>query len=106
MYALVPTGKGRSSLLLIIHATALIRSASLGLLPSGDASPLNRISYSRYGPAAIGAGPASATDRKSTRLNSSHGYISYAVFCLKKKKKNKRRPQTRRSTKISKHITG
>src|SRR2546422_7802949 len=30
--------------------------------------------------------PANA-DRKSTRLNSSHGYISYAVFCLKKKKK-------------------
>src|SRR2546422_5684969 len=28
-------------------------------------------------------------DRKSTRLNSSHGYISYAVFCLKKKKENK-----------------
>src|SRR2546429_1476613 len=28
-----------------------------------------------------------ATDRKSTRLNSSHGYISYAVFCLKKKNK-------------------
>src|SRR5687768_18349012 len=27
-------------------------------------------------------------DRKSTRLNSSHGYISYAVFCLKKKTKN------------------
>src|SRR2546422_10153689 len=27
-----------------------------------------------------------AEDRKSTRLNSSHGYISYAVFCLKKKK--------------------
>src|SRR5687768_17896375 len=30
---------------------------------------------------------SSSTDRKSTRLNSSHGYISYAVFCLKKKKK-------------------
>src|SRR2546422_1423964 len=30
-------------------------------------------------------------DRKSTRLNSSHGYISYAVFCLKKKKKKKKR---------------
>src|SRR2546422_7045755 len=29
-----------------------------------------------------------AGDRKSTRLNSSHGYISYAVFCLKKKKKH------------------
>src|SRR2546429_1581573 len=28
-------------------------------------------------------------DRKSTRLNSSHGYISYAVFCLKKKKTNR-----------------
>src|SRR2546422_9821412 len=27
-------------------------------------------------------------DRKSTRLNSSHGYISYAVFCLKKKKRH------------------
>src|SRR2546430_2846540 len=29
------------------------------------------------------------SDRKSTRLNSSHSQISYAVFCLKKKKKNK-----------------
>src|SRR2546422_6887197 len=35
------------------------------------------------------AGERDAGDRKSTRLNSSHGYISYAVFCLKKKKKNK-----------------
>src|SRR2546429_917340 len=32
---------------------------------------------------------SSGKDRKSTRLNSSHGYISYAVFCLKKKKKVK-----------------
>src|SRR2546429_2206839 len=31
----------------------------------------------------------SSVDRKSTRLNSSHGYISYAVFCLKKKKKTR-----------------
>src|SRR2546429_6392228 len=31
------------------------------------------------------------TDRKSTRLNSSHGYISYAVFCLKKKTNNTKR---------------
>src|SRR2546422_4446476 len=30
--------------------------------------------------------PVAQKDRKSTRLNSSHGYISYAVFCLKKKK--------------------
>src|SRR5580692_12388436 len=40
----------------------------------------------------MGAGAEAAapirTDRKSTRLNSSHSQISYAVFCLKKKKKN------------------
>src|SRR5687768_18136816 len=34
---------------------------------------------------------ADKADRKSTRLNSSHGYISYAVFCLKKKKKKHER---------------
>src|SRR5436305_8785843 len=34
----------------------------------------------------------SAVDRKSTRLNSSHVRISYAVFCLKKKKYNERHP--------------
>src|SRR2546422_2290011 len=33
-----------------------------------------------------GLGGRSRADRKSTHLNSSHGYISYAVFCLKKKK--------------------
>src|SRR2546422_3478812 len=36
-----------------------------------------------------GVQPQRARDRKSTRLNSSHGYISYAVFCLKKKKKTR-----------------
>src|SRR5438552_18542878 len=35
---------------------------------------------------------ASRRDRKSTRLNSSHQIISYAVFCLKKKKKKQNRP--------------
>src|SRR5437762_9936144 len=34
---------------------------------------------------AVGAGSADMIDRKSTRLNSSHRCISYAVFCLKKK---------------------
>src|SRR2546422_2987973 len=38
-------------------------------------------------------------DRKSTRLNSSHGYISYAVFCLKKKKKKTREMEIVRKTK-------
>src|SRR5687768_17654684 len=36
--------------------------------------------------------PESA-DRKSTRLNSSHGYISYAVFCLKKKNNTQEEPE-------------
>src|SRR5688572_31422930 len=40
-----------------------------------------------------------SSDRKSTRLNSSHSQISYAVFCLKKKKKNKQKThEARRST--------
>src|SRR2546422_7710503 len=42
-----------------------------------------------------GHGEPGDGDRKSTRLNSSHGYISYAVFCLKKKKRNKEIPNTR-----------
>src|SRR2546426_12561967 len=47
-------------------------------------------SSERGGTALTQRGPAAATqgDRKSTRLNSSHLVISYAVFCLKKKKKN------------------
>src|SRR5260221_8869189 len=48
---------------------------------------------------------ASTTDRKSTRLNSSHTVISYAVFCLKKKKKNDRKDtgmQLRDETKVVK----
>src|SRR5207253_10611438 len=44
--------------------------------------------------------PRSGPDRKSTRLNSSHVAISYAVFCLKKKKKIKKNVQI-----IEKHIT-
>src|SRR2546422_7377645 len=37
-------------------------------------------------------------DRKSTRLNSSHGYISYAVFCLKKRKTDRTRHTRRQIT--------
>src|SRR2546429_1669671 len=37
----------------------------------------------------------SLVDRKSTRLNSSHGYISYAVFCLKKKSRTQSGPTNR-----------
>src|SRR2546422_5376763 len=67
----------------------------------GDAGciPTNLPGYQTYDPdtlAKFAAGwgvrpPGTTGDRKSTRLNSSHGYISYAVFCLKKKKKKKQR---------------
>src|SRR3712207_6858309 len=40
----------------------------------------------RFHPARVGAHSGKKLDRKSTRLNSSHANISYAVFCLKKKK--------------------
>src|SRR3989449_6366347 len=43
-------------------------------------------------------------DRKSTRLNSSHGYISYAVFCLKKKKVDLVHQQTQNQRYGSSHI--
>src|SRR2546422_3241224 len=42
-------------------------------------------------------GGVDGEDRKSTRLNSSHGYISYAVFCLKKKKQQQMFPQCQRT---------
>src|SRR2546429_2853032 len=43
----------------------------------------------------------SPRDRKSTRLNSSHGYISYAVFCLKKKKNNRTTSYGNQSTTVT-----
>src|SRR2546422_4857866 len=63
--------------------TTLFRSH--GLLPDGGrrAASAARPLPGRHAPRGE---RASLRDRKSTRLNSSHGYISYAVFCLKKKK--------------------
>src|SRR6266436_9415056 len=60
---------------------------------SGDTQPAQNVpiwhpevwNYGFGGPKLRGD---AGQERKSTRLNSSHGYISYAVFCLKKKKKN------------------
>src|SRR5258708_14810991 len=55
-----------------------------------------RGSHSRLQVGATLTQPVHIRDRKSTRLNSSHQIISYAVFCLKKKKqKNPRAPCTR-----------
>src|SRR5216684_7201317 len=57
--------------------------------PSHNEPDLGRCAFPQPAGAGGTASPctAYARDRKSTRLNSSHGYISYAVFCLKKKKK-------------------
>src|SRR5688572_31237400 len=62
------------------------RSSDVGSIPTASTIP-------RFARAGGGAGHRSSavrlrlTDRKSTRLNSSHSQISYAVFCLKKKNK-------------------
>src|SRR2546429_4369058 len=55
----------------------------------GDAAVFVQVRRLTLGPQNIEHGARDGKlDRKSTRLNSSHGYISYAVFCLKKKKIN------------------
>src|SRR5207244_7374674 len=78
--------------------TTLFRSGPCPLSPRGSSRPSARRAAAPWGGARgpVPAPPASgartgasppAADRKSTRLNSSHQIISYAVFCLKKKKK-------------------
>src|SRR2546422_3767006 len=71
----------------------------LGSLPRARRDPIALFmdSFRDYGEVVrfrfgsmVGHLVSSPADRKSTRLNSSHGYISYAVFCLKKKKKKER----------------
>src|SRR3712207_8874668 len=77
--------------------TTLFRSSHRGRtrarpLPPGSSRPGTRPSPSApYCPSANDASrpPEQCADRKSTRLNSSHANISYAVFCLKKKKQKK-----------------
>src|SRR5438552_7376829 len=59
--------------------TTLFRSFSLGRSPAKHLFGLDR--------ASVQSQPWNPEDRKSTRLNSSHQIISYAVFCLKKKKR-------------------
>src|SRR2546421_5641094 len=81
--------------------TTLFRSLSCGtwLLPGLQIKrepPVLQGPVLGYGPkipeAASSTRLPEGIDRKSTRLNSSHDQISYAVFCLKKKKKNKEVP--------------
>src|SRR3989449_8333816 len=79
--------------------TTLFRSRAVSRPARGPARSA-RTTAGRHGQRDVERGRPVARrrrDRKSTRLNSSHGYISYAVFCLKKKK-NKRK-QTQPTTK-------
>src|SRR5438105_7308345 len=68
--------------------TTLFRSPYVEV-PSVSA-PLSPSSASTS-PLRTSTSTSSSQDRKSTRLNSSHEWISYAVFCLKKKKKKKKK---------------
>src|SRR2546422_1369725 len=73
------------------NAIQWARFAATGLdVPSmlpADRVPPPLLGQAEYNKPATGLYLLREQDRKSTRLNSSHGYISYAVFCLKKKKK-------------------
>src|SRR5687768_17955478 len=87
--------------------TTLFRSPEEGA-PRNRSSELSKSNTARSNSldcsAKTSSFPARA-DRKSTRLNSSHGYISYAVFCLKKKKKKKIKSITKQqNTTISYHL--
>src|SRR3712207_7360726 len=76
--------------------TTLFRSSSasnsnpeVALLPAVSGTYTVRvIPFLPLGSSFTGSAALQAVDRKSTRLNSSHANISYAVFCLKKKKKS------------------
>src|SRR5437899_4983718 len=68
--------------------TTLFRSEFTGSVAAARAEPVPII-QSRRDVRLVAIGRRDEIDRKSTRLNSSHLGISYAVFCLKKKKKKK-----------------
>src|SRR5690242_21515789 len=84
--------------------TTLFRSVEIDHAPDAVGAPhrtpvaeagfsgAHRAAASHTGPPA--SAESAPADRKSTRLNSSHMSISYAVFCLKKKKKKPHNPRT------------
>src|SRR2546429_4499872 len=78
--------------------TTLFRSRSAVPAPAQTAAQSSIPTKLPRPPLQIQQTSCSCLDRKSTRLNSSHGYISYAVFCLKKKKKKQKRNHYRRTT--------
>src|SRR5207248_10090897 len=96
----LPLGLLFSSMLLVVHVKSLLffffsvtHPPQIYTLSLHDALPISRQRRPEGRGFAGGARPAyrrarrgAKRDRKSTRLNSSHRTISYAVFCLKKKK--------------------
>src|SRR5205809_4692293 len=76
-----------SSLCFFFNDTATTEIYTLSLHDALPISPpAGPLAARRPGAGADRSRHGAGEDRKSTRLNSSHGYISYAVFCLKKKK--------------------
>src|SRR3712207_8941347 len=72
---------------LTLSAAGFMATRTLGWSPGVRMSRLEKLSWKPETPGREPAGARiSAGDRKSTRLNSRHANISYAVFCLKKKK--------------------
>src|SRR2546422_7600371 len=67
----------------------LVRVSKQDILRPGDAGIVRKVLDNPTDDESLQEYIVEFGDRKSTRLNSSHGYISYAVFCLKKKKTNK-----------------
>src|SRR2546429_4646061 len=75
---------------LSLHDALPISQACQTALSPGATRPRRRFTYPgqampSHPRSPLAHGLCKTADRKSTRLNSSHGYISYAVFCLKKK---------------------
>src|SRR2546427_6842616 len=68
----------------LFRSTVVTSGYDKGIYPPGI--PIGRVRGAHKSPDGLSQS-ASVQDRKSTRLNSSHSQISYAVFCLKKKKK-------------------
>src|SRR6267142_5551066 len=78
---------GPTSVTLPDGSTVPMWGYSCGLPVTTNAAPTATCAaLNPHAPAATATTPAGWSDRKSTRLNSSHMSISYAVFCLKKKK--------------------
>src|SRR5438876_8983890 len=84
----IAPAKGKLGILLPgMGAVSTTFMAGVELIRKGKSQPVG--SLTQMGTIRLGKRTDARSDRKSTRLNSSHPSISYAVFCLKKKKRKK-----------------